>query len=404
MYILRYLEETVLKIHRTFKVLYLGGPRQVGKTTLLQHLADRLKMHYVSLDVSAHRNLAQSDPDLFLEKYPPPLLIDEVQYAPELFSPIKIRADQTKKNGLYWLSGSQQFALIHNLKESLAGRVGIISLLGFSMAEEKKIPKSKYVFVPGTLLQSAGKITIRTLFQRIVRGSFPLLSQKHAIPLETFYDSYVQTYIDRDLGAFFEFTKIRAFGNFLRLCAARTGQILNYSSLASDAGVSVPTVQTWISLLEASKHIYLLQPYHRNISKRIIKSPKLYFLDTGLAAFLTKWKTPEILMEGAMAGAFFETFVMSEIIKSYLYRGEEPPLYYFRDKEGHEVDCLIVRNGKIFPLEIKLSATAKVSDCKNINYLRKKLSTITKGAIICLAQERFPLDRDNEAIPVSMIT
>lgn len=404
MYTRRFLEETILHINKTFKVLYLGGPRQVGKTTLLLHLAERRKMRYVSLDDLTLRRLANTDPDLFLQKYPTPLLIDEVQYAPELFPSLKVNVDQQRKNGQYWLTGSQQFSVLKNVKESLAGRVGIVNLLGFSLAESRHEPRLTKSFTPDRAGTATKSIRAPELFQRILLGSFPALEQHPAPSLNTFYNSYIQTYLDRDLRDIFHVGKISTFHTFLRLCAARTGQLLNLSDLARDAGVSVTTAKEWISILEQSFQIYLLQPYSNNVSKRLIKSPKLYFLDTGLAAFLTKWNTHETLMNGAMAGAFFETYVVIEILKSFLFRGEEPSLYYIRDKEGHEIDLLLEQGGVLHPLEIKLSSRITTSDLHGIKYWQKKIPTVRHGGVIALTQHHLPLDRENAMIPVSLIS
>ncbi len=404
MYIPRYLEDIILKTHRTFKVLYLGGPRQVGKTTLLSRLAQRLKMRYVSLDDLSARELARQDPELFLQKFPAPLFIDEVQYAPALFPFVKLRVDGTKRNGQYWLTGSQQFSIMKNLQESLAGRVGILSLLGFSAAEEQKIPKVKMPFLPMQSRNFYKPTDLQSVFRRIFRGFFPALASRDPPSIEMFFNSYVQTYLDRDLRDIFNISRLSTFHIFLQLCAARTGQILNYSALASDAGVSVHAAREWIHILETSMQIYLLKPYYRNVSKRIIKSPKLYFLDTGLAAFLTKWKSPESLMSGAMAGAFFETYIIGEIIKSYLYRGEEPPIYYFRDKEHHEVDLLIERNNTIYPIEIKIASRINASAVNNMIYFRKKIPNAGNGAVICLAKNQLPIDRMHDVISVGTIS
>jgi len=404
MYIKRYLEEKILKINRTFKVLFLGGPRQVGKTTLLLHLAKSLKFNYVTLDDLTARNLAKKDPDLFLQKFQAPLLIDEIQYAPELFPYIKIRVDKSNKNGQYWITGSQQFSIMKNVQESLAGRVAILQLLGFSLAEKNNIKKTKSPFLPGSNLCKNQKKNIKEIFNFIFKGSFPIVWQKNSPDIETFYSSYLQTYIDRDLRTLFNITKTSEFHTFIQLCAARTGQILNYSNLARDARISVHAVKEWLSILESSMQIYILKPYYKNISNRLIKSPKLYFLDTGFASYLTSWKSPETLMNGAMAGAFFETFVVSEIIKSYLYRGEEAPIYYFRDKEGHEVDIILEREGKVHPIEIKMTSLINHHDLKGINFLRNKTSELSKGAIISMSQEQIPLDKHNEIIPVGMIS
>lgn len=404
MYKRRYLEDVVLGFNKSFKALYLSGPRQVGKTTLLLRLAKRFGFNYVSLDEIGQQQLAQDDPALFLQKHSVPLFIDEVQYAPQLFPFIKLAVDRVKRTGLYWLTGSQQFSIMRNVKESLAGRVGIINLLGFSLAEKRRIPKLKHPFLPGTAPAKARPLGVKELFVHIQRGSFPVLTHKNAPALSAFYNSYLQTYIDRDLRDIFKVSKISDFHRFLSLCAARTAQILNISDLAKDAGISVNAAREWLNILEASFQVYLLQPYYRNISKRIIKAPKLYFLDTGLAAFLTKWKSPETLLSGAMAGAFFETFVVGEIIKSYWFRGEEAPVYYFRDKEKHEIDLLLEQEGKLYPVEIKLASKAGAADLGNINYLRKKIGNVSTGAIINAGQLHLAIDRDNEVLPASLIS
>lgn len=407
MYIARYSEDAVQRIIKTFKVLYVGGPRQVGKTTLLLHLAKTRGVQYVSLDNLSERKLAVEDPDFFLDQHPTPLFIDEVQYAPLLFSAIKARVDRSAKKGQYWLTGSQQFSVMRNVTESLAGRVGIISLLGFSFAELQRQQKYPNAFLPGQRIQkdsSKKKITASALFEHIVRGFFPALTERHAPSSDEFYNSYLQTYLDRDLREIFHIGKISTFHTFLQLCAARTGQMLNYSDLARDAGISVHAAREWVSILEQSFQIYLLQPYFSNIAKRLIKAPKLYFLDTGLAAFLTKWKTGETLAASAMAGAFFETFVVSEIVKSYLFRGLQPPLYYLRDKEGHEIDLVIEQEQKLYPVEIKLAGHITDDGMRGIHYWRKKIPQFDHGAVVTPTSAAFPIDRHNDVLPVTAIS
>lgn len=414
MYFHRILEAAVLNVHKTFKVLYLGGPRQVGKTTLLKHVAKNRGIHYVSLDDLSSRRLAQVDPELFLEQHPAPLLIDEVQYAPQLFPYIKLKVDASPQKGRYWLTGSQQFSLIKNIQESLAGRVGILTLLGFSYAEfnhtQRKNSFYKFPFLTERVISkknppghSRPSDSLSSLYEFILRGSFPELWQPNSATLNFFYNSYLQTYIDRDLREMFGVTKTSEFHTFLQLCAARTGQILNVSELARDAGISVHAAHEWLSILEATMHVYLLRPYHNNLSKRLIKAPKLYFLDTGLAAFLTQWKNVETLRSGAMAGAFFETFVVAELIKSYLFRGFIPPLYYFRDKQGHEVDVLIEENQKLYPIEIKQRAKAHADDFKGIEYLRKLYPRVGVGALVGFSPEIRPWDRNNFVVPFDQI-
>jgi predicted AAA+ superfamily ATPase len=402
MYIPRILESTVARLLASFKAVYLGGPRQVGKTTLLLHLARTKRVAYATLDDIRERELARRDPDLFLDRLGTPAFIDEVQYAPELFPALKRRLDQSPRKGQYWLSGSQQFSLLANIQESLAGRVGIVHLLGFSSAELARTAIARAPFAPSPHPPHAASAP-GSLARRIFRGSFPALWERTAPPLEAFYQSYLQTYIDRDLRALFGIAKISEFHAFLELCAARTGQILNVSELARDAAISVHAAREWIGILERTMQIFLLRPYARNISKRIIKAPKLYMLDTGFAAFLTRWQSPETLMAGAAAGAFFETHVVSELAKSYLFRGLQPPLYYFRDKIGHEVDVLIERHQTLFPIEIKRAARISVADVKSIEYLRTRGVRMGRGAVISLSREPYPLTRDIDVIPASAV-
>jgi len=403
MYIKRYLEDTIRALHLSFKILYLGGPRQVGKTTLLRHCGRSRGMAFVSLDDFRLRELARKDPELFLDRYRSPLIIDEVQYAPELLPVLKRRVDERETRGQYWLTGSQQFSSMKHIQESLAGRIAIVTLLGFSSGEIMHIPKKTHPrFLSGTKMKHSRKSTLN-VYDRILRGSFPQMWIPHAPELEQFYNSYIQSYIDRDLRELFGVTKISEFHTFLRLCAARTGTMLNYSDLARDAGISVHAAREWISILEATNHIYLLQPYFPNRSKRLIKSPKLYFLDTGLAAFLTRWQSPETIEAGAMAGAFFETHVVGEILKSYLFRGKSAPLYYARDKQGHEVD-LVVEDGTALKLfEIKAKATIRDDDVSGLRYFFKKYQNAIRGAVISLSKEWYPFDREIDVLPVDTI-
>lgn len=405
MYLSRFIENIILEANKNYKVLYLGGPRQVGKTTLLRHLSKRLKINYVTFDDLRIRKFAKEDPELFLETYPAPLLIDEIQYVPELFSYIKIRVDADHKNGRYWLTGSQQFAVLKNIKESLAGRVAILNLLGFSMAEEFKIIPNKDPFNFADFKNKTGvaKFSAKKIFESIYRGFFPALVLNKKQDFSIFYNSYIQTYLDRDLRDFFGIKKISEFQVFLQLCAARTGQLLNISELARDAGVSVPAAKEWIRILQGTLHIYLLNPYYKNISKRLIKAPKIYFLDTGLAAFLTKWQSAETLFSGAMAGQIFETFVISEIIKSYFFRGKQPPLYYYRDKEGREIDLLIEQEGTLTPVEIKKAINITDEDVKHIRYFQKNIKNSSKGAVICLDKSLRPFDRNIQIVPTGFI-
>lgn len=406
MYILRYAERLVQEISQGFKVLYIGGARQVGKTTLLNHLSQDDRQA-VTLDSLDKRTQAQEDPALFLQQFIPPVLIDEIQHAPDLLSYIKLNVDQGDKRGQFWLTGSQQFALMKGLRESLAGRVGIIHLLGLSWAEIERRPMRPEPWWPGRSQDenySAKTIGQPELFQRIWRGSFPVLWQDQAPSPEQFYSSYVDSYIDRDVAAFFGLEKIAAFHTFLELAAARTGQLLNYSDLARDAGISVPTAKEWIGILEATSQIMLLRPYHRNISKRMVKSPKLYWLDTGLAAHLARWNSAESLMRGASAGAFFETFVVSEIVKSYQFRGIRPPLHFARDRLGNEIDVVIEQNQKLYPIEIKMAAQVDPRAATGADAFTSALPEMAKEkTIVCLTDKIFRSARDVTLVPVTDI-
>lgn len=380
-YIPRLLEKFVSRTSKSFKVVYLGGPRQVGKTTLLKKLSEKENRTYVTLDDLSQRRLAKSDPHFFIEQLKLPAIIDEVQYAPELFSAIKKIVDESDVNGQFWLTGSQQFNLIKNIQESLAGRVAILDLLGLSQKEKPKL---------------------KPIFEDIFEGSFPVFQQKNKPDRNTFFNSYVQTYLDRDLSDVFGITKQSEFNRFIEVCAARTAQVLNISDMARDGGIPVSTAVEWLSILEATKQVYLLRPYYPNITKRIIKAPKLYFLDTGLASFLTKWDSSDNLKAGAMSGAIFETYIISEFIKKYINKGKEPPLYYIRDKEGHEVDLLVHDNG-IHMYEIKIAVKTDTDFEKNMNYFEKKSKDFKSKTIISLIKEPIKVTGGIEYIPYNQI-
>lgn len=385
-YIKRQIEKAILKANKGFKVVFLGGPRQVGKTTVLKHLQNKTKHNYVTLDDLEKRELAKNDPDLFLSQFKAPLIIDEVQYAPELFPVIKKIVDQSGKNGQFWLTGSQQFNLIKNIQESLAGRVAILDILGLSRHE--KFGKKK--------------TNTSEVFEEIFKGSFPVFYTNKNIDRDFFYNSYIQTYLDRDLTSIFGISKLSEFNRFLSVCAARTGQMLNMSDLARDAGVAVSTASEWLSILESTRQIYLLRPYYINITKRYIKAPKLYFLDTGLAGYLTKWNSPHSLKVGNMSGALFETYIISEFIKKYINMGKEPPIYYIRDKEGHEVDLLVHDDG-INMFEIKLAAKTDTSFEDHLDYFDQRSKDLKSKSIISLIKDQIVVSSGTKYVPYTMI-
>jgi predicted AAA+ superfamily ATPase len=397
----RTLSEQIVKASNTFPVVLITGPRQVGKTTLFEKLREPQRS-YVTLDDPQIRALAQTDPMLFLQTYEPPVLIDEVQYAPQLFPYIKMQVDKHKKNGQFWLTGSQQFLLMKNVSESLAGRVAILELQGFSQAEKNKT--EGLPFLPDTLKPNNRKpYTIKKIYETILKGSFPKLYADRNVDVTTFYSSYLKTYVERDVRALTQVADERAFLLFLKVAAARTAQLLSYADMAKDVGVSEVTIKGWLSVLQTSGLIFLLQPYHNNITTRAIKTPKLYFFDTGLCAYLCGWSTTETLAAGAMNGAFFETYVVSEIIKSYMHSNQNAQFYFYRDKEKNEVDLLIAYDGAFYPVEVKRSAAPKEDDVRHFRLLDKLGLKKGKGAVVCMYENLLPLNKEVTIVPVGYL-
>ncbi len=402
MYIERHLEKTVMNMSKVYSVVLVSGPRQVGKTTMLKKLStdDR---KYVTLDNPMIRDLAKNDPELFLQRYQPPVLIDEIQYAPELLPFIKIHVDEHKIKGDFWLTGSQVFHLMKNVSESLAGRVGIINMLGLSYSEIMKRNNEPYSTDFKSLIKKGiSSENVLEVFARIQKGSMPALYETEQ-DLENYYASYVETYLQRDIKDLTQVADELSFMRFMQACAARTSQMLNYSEIAKDVGVSAPTVKQWLSVLVTSGIVTLVEPYFNNMLKRIVKAPNIYFLDTGLCAYLTRWNNYESLEVSAMAGAFFETYVVSEIIKSYYNAGKRPPIYYYRDSDQKEIDLIIENNGVLCPIEIKKSANPPKSAIKHFVVLEKTGLRIGTGNVICLTKDVVPIDKSNYYVPVSMI-
>lgn len=406
MYIKRSLERIIKETSASFRVVLLTGPRQVGKTTLLQNIESKQRS-YVTLDDLNQRIAAEEDPAGFIDRLKLPVLIDEIQYAPALLPYIKITVDKNKLPGQFWLTGSQQFDMMKNISESLAGRVAVLKLQGISLAEEQsRINSSPFLPDIKTIKsreKTAQSLTLLDAYHKIWRGSYPDIVLSNGKNWERFYESYMSTYIQRDVREYLQINDQAAFYKFMQIAAARTGQLINYKDIARDVGISEPTIKSWLNVLHAFGIIFLLQPYHNNHTKRLVKTPKLYFMDTGLCCFLTGWLTADVLERGAMAGAILETYVVAEIIKSYLNNGHVPRLYFYRDKEKNEIDLLIEKNGTFYPIEIKKTASIKNIRFINFDILKKLTIPIHHGGVLCFVKSPIPLSKEIDAIPLGYI-
>ena len=409
MYIERIIGGRIARLSKYFPVVLLTGPRQVGKTTLLKKMSEPDRK-YVTLDNTADRELAVHDPEVFLQRYSPPVLIDEIQYAPELLPYIKIYADSHEGGGHFWLTGSQAFHLMNGVRESLAGRVGIADMYGMANSELNGAKFSPFTTRSEELMKRLEKVApmnLSAVYSRIFRGSMPKLCTTD-MDSGDFYSSYIRTYIERDIRFLSQVADELAFFRFLSVAAARTGSMLDYSAMANETGVSAPTVKHWMSLLVSSGIVILIEPYFNNALKRVVKTPRMYFTDTGLAAHLTRWGSPEALESGAMSGMFFETWVVSEIYKSYLNAGQKPPLFFYRDSRTREIDLLLISDNTVYPIEIKKSANPGISALKHFGALEPvkqgALKTeIGPGAVVCLAGTLRPIDAANWAVPAWLI-
>ena len=405
-YISRSLEKIVLEVSKEYPVVLVTGPRQVGKTTMLQKLMEGTDRGYVSLDDLHERTLAKTDPELFLQLHKPPVLIDEVQYAPELFTYIKIYADKNHSNGDFWLTGSQAFKLMQGMQESLAGRVAVLSLTSLSQAEIYGNRLEPFVLDMKKLSARSRErkpANIKEIFNRIYKGSMPAVISDQNKNTHIFYSSYVTTYIERDVRALSDSIDSLKFLRFMTAVAARCGQLLNIANIARDADINQKQVKGWLSILETLGIIFYLHPYSNNMLKRLVKTPKLYFYDTGLVCYLTKWSSAETLESGAMNGAILENYVVSEIMKTYLNNGKAPFMYYYRDKDAKEIDIILEHDGVINPIEIKKSANPGSELVKVFGLLDNASIPRSKGAVICMKPELSAIDRENYIVPVWMI-
>lgn len=408
MYINRHIENEILKASQFYPVVMVCGQRQVGKSTMLNHIkeADR---QYVTLDDINARRLAENDPALFFETYGYPLLIDEFQRVPSILLEMKRIVDQKAlsgedAHGMFWITGSQKFKMMRDVSESLAGRIAVFELSGLSTAEiEEREPA---VFEPDVealrkRYRDSKPKDIHQIYERIFQGGMPKLITTE-IERDRFYMDYVNTYLERDVRDLAQVGKLTQFYDFLVYMAARTAQELKYDEIAGAIGVSAPTAKAWVSVLERSGIIYILRPYHSNLMKRLVKTPKVYFMDTGLAAYLCRWPNAETIENGAMDGAFLETYAVTEIIKSYYNAGKQPDLYYYRDIDKKEIDLLVVKPDKLYPIEIKKSKAPDHPD-KNFSVLEKFQMEIAPGLILCMSEELIPYNRSVWYCPISLL-
>ena len=406
-YITRGLERKFLHMSSFFKAVLITGARQVGKTTMLKHLAKGQNRTYVSLDDGMIRILAKSDPVLFFQTYKPPIIIDEIQYAPELFSQIKILCDNSEEKGLFWLTGSQQYSMMKNVRETLAGRIGIMELYSLSKDEKEGVLfDAELDFSLESLLErqkTTKKNDIVDVFEHIWRGGMPQVLQADMEQRQEYFSSYVNTYLMRDIAEAGGITDTVRFRKFLNACAALVSEQVNYKTLADTAEISQPTAKEWLRLLQGLGVIYLLQPYANNELKRLTKTPKLYFCDTGLCAYLSMWLTRDTLMNGAASGHYFENYVVIELLKNYAYAKSKANLTYYRDSNAKEIDVFVEENNRIHPLEIKKSATPDRREVKKYEILDKTAIQRGCGGIVCMCESVIPIDTRNCFIPCNLI-
>ena len=402
-YISRSLETVVKQVTLEYPVVLVTGSRQVGKTTMLQKLMEGTERRYVTLDDLNERSLAKTDPEMFLQLHKPPVLIDEVQYAPELFTYIKIYADSHQEPGAFWLTGSQVFKLMHGVQESLAGRVAVLSMTSLAQAELCQAPMSPFQIELSELVARAETrkaADTEEIFERIYRGSMPAIASGKNSNSQIFYSSYLSTYIQRDVKELSDAVDALKFLRFMTAVAARCSQMLNIAEIAQDADINQKQAKDWLQILETLGIIFYLHPYSNNLLKRLLKTPKLYFYDSGLVCYLTRWSSAEVLQSGAMNGAMLENYVVSEIAKTYLNSGKEPYMYYYRDKDAREIDVILEHDGILNPIEIKKTANPGSTLTKVFSLLDKASVPRGNGAVVCMKQSVGVIDRENFIVPV----
>ncbi len=406
-YISRELERKFQEANRFFKAILVIGARQVGKSTMLKHLAQEEHRTIVTMDNDQARELALSDPRLFFQIYRPPILIDEIQKAPNLLEHIKIMCDENEERGRFWLTGSQRKKIMEKSQETLAGRLGILHLYGLSQREEAGyLDPAELDFSMDSLLERQKHLPenqVLEVFEHIWKGGFADVQNASGEMAQLYYQSYIDNYLIADAVSDQGITDVAGFRKMIRACAALVGQLVNYHTLAEVAGISEVTAKKWLHILQDMDVVYLLEPYSNNELQRMVKTPKLYFCDTGLCAWLTRWLTPDSLREGAAGGHFYENYVVMELIKNYAYARNSALISFYRDDNAKEIDVFVEENGKIHPLEIKMSANPEKKEIRKFSVIDKTSLIHGEGGIVCMYPEPFPINENNHLIPGNLI-
>lgn len=406
-YINRELERKFLKMNKVFKALLVTGARQVGKSTMLRHLAENTGRTFVSMDDKRNRELARRDPGLFFQTFKPPILIDEVQKAPELFEHIKMICDETNETGLFWLTGSESKKLLKNAGDSLAGRVCILKMYSLSLKEKLGITSVvdiKYTFEDLTEREKLfPAYDVNQIYEHIWRGGMPAMQNFDAEQMNSYYSSYIETYLMRDAVDDNGISDTEGFRRVLSACAAFVGNLVNYSDLAAAGGVSVPTAKSWVKVLQTMGIVFLLDTYSNNELKRLVKTPKLYFCDTGLAAYLSMWTSKDVLMNGATSGHYFENYVVGELLRNTAYGEANVNMTYYRDTNQKEIDVVIEENGVLHPIEIKKASNPERKIVKAFDVLNVSSNELGKGLVICMTDRTFPIDENNYMVPAVIL-
>ncbi len=406
-YIKRELERKFLAMNEVFKAVMVTGARQVGKSTMLKKLAEGNARTYVNLDNSRERELAKSDPGLFFQVHKPPILIDEAQKAPELFEHIKMLCDESDKTGLFWLTGSESKKFLREARESLAGRICILKMYSLSQREKEGVcDLNEMEFSFGELSERAKHFPdndILKVYTHIWEGGMPGTIGMTAEQRMEYYDSYVETYLMRDAVDDNGISDTEGFRKVLRACAAYAGNLVNYSDIAGAGNVSVPTAREWVKILQSMGIVYLMEPFSNNEMKRLIKTPKLYFCDTGLCAYLSMWTSKETLMNGAASGHYFENYVVVELLRMYSYSRNKTGMTFYRDTNQKEIDIVLEENGILHPLEIKKSSNPDKKVTSAFHLLERSSLKIGEGGVICMIEKPYPLDEKNNYIPCNII-